>query len=69
MDHVGRITIELGDYFEFPDNFKKLFNDNDQALRWIFRIGLAASELHRSNYTIKMLSYKASEILRTERRK
>jgi len=33
MDHVGRITIELGDYFSFPKNFKKLFNDNDQALK------------------------------------
>ena len=69
MDHVGHITIKLADYFSFPKNFKKLFNDNDQALKWIFRFSFGASDLQSSNYTCEMLSYTASRILGWERRK
>ena len=69
MNHVGRVTIELGNYFSFPDNFKKLFNEGHEALKSIFRISLGASELHSSNYTIEMLSYTASKVVRTENRK
>ena len=69
MNHVGRVAIELGDYFSFPVNFKKLFNDGDVALKSIFRIILAANKFPSSNYTVEMLSYTASKVLSTESRK
>jgi len=33
IDNLSRITIVLGDYFSFPDNFEKLFNDGDSELK------------------------------------
>ena len=41
IDHLGHIIIELGDYFSFPDDFEKLFNDGDSELNSIFKISLA----------------------------
>jgi len=38
IDHLGQITILLGDYFSFPDNFDKLFNDRDSGIKAIFNI-------------------------------
>ena len=32
IDNIGQITILLGDYFSFPENFKKLFNEGDSKL-------------------------------------
>jgi len=32
IDHLGQISIELGDYFSFPDDFVKLFNKGDSEL-------------------------------------
>ena len=29
IDHLGEITILLSRHFKFPDDFKKLFNEND----------------------------------------
>jgi len=69
IDHVGRVTIELGDYYSFPDNFKKLFKDGAMALKSIFKIGLIANEFPSSNYSIEILSYTASKVVRTETRK
>jgi len=46
-----------------------MFNDGDEALKSIFRISLAANKLNSSNYTIKMLSYTASKVVRTESNK
>ena len=33
IDHLGQITIVLGDYFSFPKNFKKLLNNSDGKLK------------------------------------
>ena len=43
IDHLGQITIALGDYFSLPDNFEKDFNDGDIKLKSIFQISLAAN--------------------------
>jgi len=53
----------LGDYFSFPGNFKKLFNDIDSALNSIFKISLAPNKMHRSNFTCEMVSYTASKVV------
>ena len=58
IDHLGLITIELGEYFLFPDNFLKLFNEGDSGLKSIFQISLA----HKTPYTIEMVSYTVSKI-------
>jgi hypothetical protein len=62
IDHVGLITIKISDYFSFPDNFKKLFNGDDNKLKKIFKIRLITHPSHRLSYAIEMVSYLASEI-------
>jgi hypothetical protein len=62
IDHLGKITIELGDYFSFPDNFKKLFNDGDSELKYIFQVSLIPNSFHKLNHTIEMVSYTTSRI-------
>jgi hypothetical protein len=63
IDHVGLITIKLSDYFSFPDNFKKLFNDGDSELNSIFKISLAPNrQIDSSNFTFEMISYTDSLI-------
>jgi len=63
IDHLGLITIQLGDYFSFPDNFKKLFNDGDKALSSIFKISLAHKKFRSSNFTCEMVNYTPSKIV------
>ena len=63
MDHLGEITIKLGDYFVFPDNFEKL------ELSSIFNINLAVNPFHKLNYTVKMVSFTASKVLEVVKRK
>ena len=62
MDHLGHITIKLGDYFSFPDNFEKLFNDGDCKLKSIFKMSLT-NTFRKLNYTIEMVSFTASKII------
>ena len=62
IDHLGQITILLADYFSFPDNFEKLFNDGDSELKYIFQVSLLPNSFHKLNYTIEMISYSASEL-------
>jgi len=70
MDHLGHITIKLGNYFSFPDNFEKLFNDGDIALSSIFKIRLAPNNQNeRSNFTLEMVSYTASKVVGIKRGK
>jgi hypothetical protein len=69
MDHLGHITIELGDYFSFPDNFEKLFNDGDSALNSIFKISLAPNKFRRSDFIFEMVSYKPSKVVGIKRGK
>ena len=69
IDHLGQITIELGDYFSFPDNFEKLFNDGDSDLKYIFQLSLLSDPFHSLNYTIEMTSFFASEPQGINRRK
>jgi hypothetical protein len=69
IDHLGKITIELGDYFSFPDNFQKLFNDGDSNLKYIFQVSLLPNSFHSLNYTIEMTSYSSSEHKGINRRK
>jgi len=67
MDHQGQITIKLGDYFSFPDEFKKLFNGGDIELQSTFKINLMANKFHKLNHSIEMVSYTASKILEIKR--
>ena len=69
IDHLGQITIKLGDYFSFPDNFEKLFNDGDSKLLSIFHLSMLPNSFHSLNYTIEMTSYSASELQGFNRRK
>ena len=69
IDHLGQITILLGDYFSLPDNFEKLFNDGDSEFKSIFQISLIANPFHKLNYTIEMVSYTTSKIIGIERGK
>jgi len=62
VDHLGQITIEFGDYFSFPDNFKKLFNNGDSELKYIFEVILLPNSFHSLKYTIEMTGYSASEL-------
>jgi len=62
IDNLGKITIELGNYFSFPDNFEKLFNEGNSVLNLIFQISLNANPFHEMNYTIEMMSYTTSKI-------
>ena len=50
IDDFGKMTLLLGDYMSFPDNFKKLFNDGDSELKSIFKIDLI---YHKLNHTIE----------------
>ena len=69
IDHLGQVTIELGDHFSFPDNFEKLFNDGDIKLKSIFRVSLLPNSYHKLNYTIEMTSYSSSKLQGIIRRK
>jgi len=69
IDHLGQITIELADYFSFPDNFEKLFIDGDIKLSSVFQVSLLPNLFHKLNYTIEMISYSASELQGFNRRK
>jgi len=60
------MTLLLGDYMSFPDNFKKLFNDGDSEFKSIFKIDLIN---HKLNHTIEMLSYTASSVIEAKREK
>ena len=62
IDHLGQITILLGDYFSFPDNFEKLFNDGSSEIKSIFTLGLTPNSFKNMNYTIEMVSYVPSRI-------
>jgi len=63
IDNLGQITMLLGDYFLFPDNFEKLYNDGDREFRSIFNISLIDNPFHKLNYTIEMVSYRTSKII------
>jgi len=62
IDHLGHLTIKLGDYFSFPDNFEKLFNDRDSEFMSIFNIDLTPNPIDKFNYTIEMVSYTTSKV-------
>jgi len=66
IDHLGQITIKIGDYFLLPDNFEKLFNDGDSELKSIFQISLTANPFHKLNHTIEMVSYTAAKFMGNE---
>ena len=69
INYLGQITIELGDYCSFPDNFEKLFNDDDNELKYIFKVSLLPNSFHKQNYTIEMVSFTTSKIVEIERAK
>ena len=69
IDHLGQITLILGDYFSFPDNFEKLFNNGDSEYISMFNISLATNPFHELNYTIEMVNYTASKIIGIKRGK
>ena len=69
MDNLGQITITLSDYFTFPDDFEKLFNEDDSDLNSIFKISLKANEFPNSNFTIEIKSYSPSKITEIKIRK
>ena len=69
IDHLGRIIVELGDYFLFPDNFEKLFTAGDDKFDSIFKISLADNPYHKQNYTIEMVSFTTSKIVEIKRAK
>ena len=69
IDHLRQITIPLGDYFSFPNNFEQLFNNNDFWLNSIFKISLAHITNHSLNFTCEMVSYTASKIIEIKRGK
>jgi hypothetical protein len=69
IDHLGQINIELGDYFSFPENSEKLFNEGDNELKNIFKVSLLPNSFHKLNYTIDMVSYTTSRIIEIKRAK
>jgi len=69
IDHLGKITILLGDYFSFPNNFKKLFNDGDSELKSNFKISMIFNQFHKLDYSIEMVSYTTSKKLGIKRGK
>ena len=69
IDHLGQITIELGDYFSFPDDFEYLSDDGNNKLSSIFQVSLLPNSFHRLNFTIEMTSYSASKLQGINRRK
>jgi len=62
IDHLGQITISLADYFSFPNNLEKLFNEGNNGLNSIFQVSLLPNSFHSLNHTIEMTSYQASEL-------
>jgi len=48
---------------------EKLFNDGDYELNSIFKISFSHNLFHKLNYTIEMVSYKASKIVGIKRAK
>jgi len=69
IDSFGHITVLLGDHFSFPDNFEKLFNDDDSGLKSIFKISVIDKLFHKLDYTIEMMSYAAADIIKINRDK
>ena len=69
IDHLGQITIELGDYFSFPDDFEYLSIDGEDKLSSSFQVSLLPNSFHRLNFTIEMTSYSASKLQGINRRK
>jgi len=63
IDHLGKMTLLLGDYFSFPDNFQKLINERDIGLWSIFKISFSHNPFHKLNYTIEMVSIETSKII------
>ena len=61
IDHLGLITIVLGDYFSFPENFEEQFNDHESELNSTFKISLVPNKFYKLNF-VEMLSYSASKI-------
>ena len=64
---MGQITIELGDYFSIPDNFKKAFNDGENELKSILQISLAPNKFHKLNFSCEAVTYKAPKIVGNKR--
>ena len=69
FDNLGHLTILLGNHFEFPHNFKKLFNDKDIELKNTFKINLNTNELRSFNFSIAMESYTPPKLIGIKRRK
>ena len=69
IDDLGLVTFVLGDYFSFPDNFMKLFNDGDSGLKSIFKISLLPNSFHKLNLTIETVSFTESKIAEIKRGK
>jgi hypothetical protein len=69
IDHNGQISIELGDYFSFPDNYEKLFNDGDNKFDSILKFSFAGNPFHKLNYTIEMVSHTTMMIVGIKRAK
>ena len=67
IDHLGLVTIVLGEYFSFPDNFMKLFNDGDSELKSIFKISLAPNKFHKLNFSCEAVTYSAPKIVGNKR--
>ena len=67
IDHLGQVTIVLGDYFSFPDNIMKLFNDGDSELKSIFKISLAPNKFHKLNFSCEAVTYTAPKIVGNKR--
>ena len=69
INYLGQITIELSDYFSFPENFEKLFNDGNNELKYTFQVSLLPNSFHKLNYTIEMVSFTTSKIVEIKRAK
>ena len=69
IDNLGQITIQLGEFFSFPDNFMKLFNNGDSEIKSVFKMGLETDQFLKVKYTVEMVSYIAPKILGIKRRK
>ena len=60
IDHLGQITIVLGNYFSIPDNFKKAFNEGENELKSIFQISLAPNKFHNLTFRCEAVSHTSS---------
>ena len=66
---MGLVTIVLGEYFSFPDNFKKAFNDGENELKSILQISLAPNKFHKLNFSCEAVSYTAPKVVGIKRGK